>query len=133
MEKENLIYHSKYSGEHEVELDIRTYPDNGRIYIGLITNEDGYTEHIGNVTVNIDAPASNYCGYLDTNNLANVENFIREYNLGEFTGLMGRSGYCSYPLYAFNVHKLRELCPEQMAAYERSIKDTGIHPAKERI
>lgn len=25
MEKEKLIYHSNYSGEHEVELDIQAY------------------------------------------------------------------------------------------------------------
>ncbi len=99
MEKEKLIYKSEYTGDNEVELDIQTYHNNGRIFIGLITNEDGYPEPFGDVTVNIDAPAPDYCGYLDTNNLSNVENFIRENDLGEFTGLTGRSGYCEYPLY----------------------------------
>ena len=78
MEKEKLIYKSEYTGDNEVELDIQTYHNNGRIFIGLITNEDGYPEPFGDVTVNIDAPAPDYCGYLDTNNLSNVENFIRE-------------------------------------------------------
>ena len=78
MEKEKLIYKSEYTGDNEVELDIQTYHNNGRIFIGLITNEDGYPEPFGDVTVNIDAPAPDYCGYLDINNLSNVENFIRE-------------------------------------------------------
>lgn len=132
MEKEKLIYKSEYTGDNEVELDIQTYHNNGRIFIGLITNVDGYPEPFGDVTVNIDAPAPDYCGYLDTNNLSNVENFIRENDLGEFTGLTGRSGYCEYPLYLFNVDKLRELCPEQMAAYEHSIGVTGKEQEKEK-
>ena len=132
MEKEKLIYKSEYTGDNEVELDIQTYHNNGRIFIGLITNEDGSPEPCGDVTVNIDAPAPDYCGYLDTNNLSNVENFIRENDLGEFTGLTGRSGYCEYPLYLFNVDKLRELCPEQMAAYEHSIGVTGKEQEKEK-
>lgn len=132
MEKEKLIYRSEYTGDNEVELDIQTYHNNGRIFISLITNEDGYPEPFGDVTVNIDAPAPDYCGYLDTNNLSNVENFIRENDLGEFTGLTCRSGYCEYPLYLFNVDKLRELCPEQMAAYEHSIGVTGKEQEKEK-
>ncbi len=120
-EEKKLIYHSDFIGDYEVELDIETYQDNGRIFIGLIMNEDDYPEPFGVVTVNIDAPAPNYCGYLDTNNLPDVEKFITENDLGEFTGITGMSGYCVYPLYMFNVDKLRELCPEQMAAYEHSI------------
>ena len=120
-EKSRLIYHSDFTGDDEVTLDIQTYQNNGRIFIGLISNEDGCPEPFGDVTVNIDAPAPNYCGYLDTNNLSNVEQFITDNGLGEFTGIMGRSGYCAYPLYLFDADKLRELCPEQMAAYEHSI------------
>ena len=29
--------------------------------------------------------------------------------------------YCEYPLYLFNVDKLRELCPEGMSMYEANI------------
>lgn len=132
MEREKLIYHSKYTGDSEVQLDIQTYQNNGRIFIGLITDEEGYPEPFADMTVNIDAPAPNYCGYLDTNNLSNVERFVCENDLGEFTGLTGRSGFCEYPLYLFNVDKLRELCPEQMAAYEHSIGVTGKEQEKEK-
>ena len=125
MEQEKLIYHSEYAGDIEVKIDVMSYLNNGRLGISLVEFEDGMQEPFGSLTVNIDAPAPNYCGYLDTNNLSNAEKFVADNDLGEFTGLTGRSGYCEYPLYLFNVDKLRELCPEQMAAYEHSIGVTG--------
>lgn len=116
-----LTYHSEYGGDSAVCLDIQQYADNGRIAVQLITEEEWYPESFGSLTVNIDAPAPAYCGYLDTNNLANAEKFVTENGLGEFTGLTGRSGFCEYPLYLFDVDRLRELCPKQMAAYEHNI------------
>lgn len=130
--QKTLFYHSEYGGDTEVSLEVQSYSNNGRIYIGLICNEDGEPEPFASVTVNIDAPAPDYCGYLDTNNLSNVEKFITENDLGEFSGFTGSSGYCQYPLYIFNVDKLRELCPEQMAAYEHRIGALGKSPEKEK-
>lgn len=37
-----------------------------------------------------------------------------------------------FPLYLFNAEKLRELCPEQMAAYEHSIGTDAKKPEKEK-
>lgn len=62
-----------------------------------------------------------YCAYVDINNMPELEKFIEENEIGEFTGLTGRSGFCEYPLYLFDPEKLRELCPEGMAMYEHSI------------
>lgn len=133
MEKKKLMYHSEFTGEDTaVDLDIQQYANNGRIFIGLISDSKRCPEPFADVTVNIDAPAPDYCGYLDTNNLSNVEKFITENGLGEFTGLTGRSGYCEYPLYLFHADKLRELCPEQMAAYERCICAAGKEAEKEK-
>ena len=39
--------------------------------------------------------------YVDTNNMPSAEKFIRENNLGEFTGEVEYSGFCEYPLYKF--------------------------------
>ncbi len=128
----SLIYHSEYGGDSEIQLDVQQYANNGRIAISMITNEEGYPELFGSLTVNIDASAPDYCGYLDTNNLSNAEKFVTENGLGEFTGLTGRSGYCEYPLYLFNAEKLRKLCSEQMAAYEHSIGADVKKPEKEK-
>lgn len=130
--KDSLIYHSEFIGDTAVELNIQQYINNGRIAVELISYEEGEPEPFGSLTVNIDAPAPDYCGYLDINNLSNAEKFVTENELGEFTGLTGRSGYCEYPLYLFNVDRLRELCPEQMAVYEQSIGAVKKEPEKEK-
>lgn len=128
----SLIYHSEYGGDSEIQLDVQQYANNGRIAVSMITNEEGYPELFGCLTVNIDAPAPDYCGYLDTNNLSNAEKFVTENGLGEFTGLTGRSGFCEYPLYLFNVDRLRELCPEQVATYEQRIGAAKKDAVKEK-
>jgi hypothetical protein len=125
-----LIYHSEYGGDSEIQLDVQQYANNDRLAISMITYEDGFPEPYGSLTVNIDAPAPDYCGYLDINNLRNAEKFVTENGLGEFTGFTTISGYCEYPLYRFNAVKLRELCPEQMEAYEKSIGTVSKTPEK---
>lgn len=114
-----MIYESKWGGE-TVELTMSQYADNGNIFLELINTQGEYPEPYGNVTVNlVDVPK--YCGYVDTNNMPEMEKFIKDNDLGEFTGLTLRSGFCEYPLYVFNVDKLRELCPKQMEKYESGI------------
>jgi hypothetical protein len=125
-----LIYHSEYGGDSEIQLEIQQYANNGRLAISMTTNEDGFPEPYGSLTVNIDAAAPDYCAYLDINNLSNAEKFVTENGLGEFTGITARSGYCEFPLYMFNVNKLRELCPGQMDAYEKSIGAGSKKPEK---
>lgn len=115
-----LKYNSQFGGEYDVSLEINTYLNNGCLYIGLVEQGE-YPEPYGDLTVNLAGKAPDYCGYVDLNNMPELEKFIEENDLGEFTGLTQRSGFCEYPLYLFNVDKLRELCPEGMQAYEHSI------------
>lgn len=112
---------SQFGGEYEVSLEINTYLNNGCIYIGLTTYEEGFREPYGDITVNLAGKAPDYCGYVDLNNMPELEKFIADNDLGEFTGLTKRSGFCEYPLYLFHVDKLREMCPDGMQAYEASI------------
>lgn len=116
---EKLEIQSPWSGKELVEIEINSYGNNKRIYIGLNSEYDGVMEPYGDLTVNIDAPCPDYSGYLDTNNNPDLERFVVENNLGEFTGFSGQSGFCSYPLYSFNVERLRELCPDGLESYER--------------
>ena len=119
MEK-TLNLHSQFGGEYAVSLEINTYLNNGCMYIGLVEQGE-YPEPYGDLTVNLDGKAPDYCGYVDLNNMPELEKFISDNDLGEFTGLTKRSGFCEYPLYLFNVDRLRELCPDGMQVYEASI------------
>lgn len=73
----------------------------------ICCDEDCYGEPFGNLTVNIQGKT---CGkneaYVDTNNMPNAEQFIREYRLGKPTGETARSGYCTYPLYKFDMEQI---------------------------
>ena len=102
-EKKQVTYNSSISGETQVTFDIQQYT-NGAMFIGLMCNEDGYEEPFGNVTVNFPGATPNYCGYLNVNNMPDIEKFITDNDIGEFTGFTQRSGFCEYPLYLFLCH-----------------------------
>lgn len=132
MEK-TMKLHSQFGGEYEVSLEISRYLNNGCIYIGLVTNEEGFPEPYGDLTVNLEGRVPDYCGYVDINNMPELERFMEENDLGEFTGLTKRSGFCKYPLYLFNVDKLREMCPDGMQVYEACIGRAEDVKATERV
>lgn len=102
----------------QVQVEVDVYLDNKSLCVSLTTMEDGIPEPYGNVTVNLDGTVPNYCAYVDTNNMPDIEAFLVENGIAESTGLLKGSGYCVYPLYLFNPERLRGLCPEGMAAYE---------------
>lgn len=108
-------------GNDEVSLEIGNYQNNNCLYIGLF---DENMELWGDLTINLSGSVPDYCAYVDINNFPESEKFIEENELGSFTGINGKSGFCTYPLYQFNKEKLRELCPEGAKAYEMA---TGIH------
>ena len=116
-----LEFNSKWNGTMNLSLEINSYYNNNCLYIGLVDESEGYPEPYGDLTVNLMGKCPDYCGYVDINNMPELEEFIEKHELGEFTGLTGKSGFCTYPLYLFNVDKLREYCPDGMEMYERSI------------
>jgi len=120
MEK-TLDLYTQWGYVQEVKLEINKYANNNSLYIGLNTVGGEYEESYGDITVNFDGQVPDYCAFLDMNNLPEAKGFIEENKLGEFTGITKRSGFCEYPLYIFNPGKLKELCPEGMAEYEKGI------------
>lgn len=115
-----------------VRIKVSSYQENGGIYIGLISVGGEFEEPFGDVTVNLGGSAIDYCGYLDTGNLPELENFITENGLGEFTGFTRRSGFNEYPYYVFNAKRLEEFCPEGVAEYEQSLKKDEKVEEKQR-
>lgn len=135
-EMKELNYKSQLFGDIPVIFDIQQYMMNGNMYIGLVSkDEDGYLEPYSDLTVNLDRKVPDYCAYVDVNNMPEAEKFISENELGYFTGLVQRSGYCMYPLYSFNADKLRELCPEGMRMYENTIgkSQTMVNSIKQQM
>ncbi len=127
-----LEMNSRFSGKVKLELEINAYMNNNRMYIGLIEVDGEYPEPFADLTVNIDAPCPDYCGYVDTNNCPELEDFIVQHGLGEFTRLAAGSDFCSDPLYMLNVEKLCEAGPESMEQFERSVM--GVVPEqKEKV
>lgn len=110
---------TSYGTTEQVTVTVNAYSDNKSLYVGLETNEDGFPEPYGDVTVNLSGVRPSYCAFVDTNNMPELEAFLVEKGIAEFTGLEHKSGFCNYPLYLFAPDKLRELCPDGMAAYER--------------
>lgn len=110
---------TQFGTTENVTLTVNTYVDNKSLYVGMTTEEDGFPEPYGDVTVNLLASVPPYCAFVDTNNMPELEDFLVENGIAEFTGIEQRSGYCSYPLYLFDVEKMRGLCPDGMVAYEQ--------------
>lgn len=105
-----------------VRIKITTYTDNGYIYIGLVSVDGELEEPFADVTVNLGGDAIEYCGYLDTGNLPELEAFITENGIGEHTGFTKKSGYNEYPFYVFNARRLQALCPQGVAQYEQMLR-----------
>ena len=110
---------TQFGTMENVTLTVNTYVDNNSLYVGMTTVEDGFPEPYGDITVNMLSSVPPYCAFVDTNNMPELEDFLVKNGIAEFTGIEQRSGYCSYPLYLFNGEKMRELCPDGMAAYEQ--------------
>ena len=90
----------------------------------------GVPEYYGDMTVNLIASVPPYCAFVDTYNMPELEKFLVENKVAEFAGLEQRSGHYSYPLYLFDAEKMRGLCPDGMAAYERA---NGLGKKQEKM
>lgn len=116
-----LEYTDCFNDKTPVGFDIQQYLNNGNMYIGLMGEYEDGIEPYGDLTVNLGMKTPDYCGFVDVNNMGNAEKFIKENELGEFTGIAVKSGYVDYPLYQFSPEKLKELCPDGIAMYEANI------------
>lgn len=95
-------------GTYEVELGVSEYINNGSLAIELIDAEERDTFAV--LTVNIEEEgADKETAYVDINDCPWAPKFIKENELGEFAGKYGESGFCVYPLYKFNLDKIKEV------------------------
>lgn len=116
--KKELLYKSKIMDTIPVTLVIGRYVKNGSLYVGLRKKPDEYgDDFFGDITVNLTGTVPVHCAYVDTNNLSGVLPFLKQYNLATPLPFVGTSGYCTYPLFQFDMEKLREYAPEDVETY----------------
>lgn len=111
-----MIYKSKIlreTKEFNVEIVKDKYINNDTLYLGLFNTDT--QEYFGDITVNV--PFSGAYGNIacvDTNNNSNIIEFIKRYKLGKDTGLIAYSGYCTYPLYEFDMDMIDKYCKSEV-------------------
>lgn len=82
------------------------YKANDSVALEIWNEEDG---PIATLTVCLpNFPQQKNESFLDINNCPWAENLVKELGIAEFTGQMMPSGYCSYPLYEFDMEKVEE-------------------------
>lgn len=97
---------TKY-GNFKVDfLSTDTYIYDGSPAITAWNYADGPIAHI-TVCLDDDGLEANQ-SYVDTNNCPWAPEWITENNLGKDTGKQRRSGYCTYPLYEFDMEKIKK-------------------------
>lgn len=99
--------------EYELtRIEISRYCNGNNLAIQLFCADEEYggEEPLASLTVNLpNYNLEKNVAFVDTNNCPWAKEFIKANALGEFTGLEFPSGYCMYPLYRFNLEKIKEL------------------------
>lgn len=128
-ETKEMIYHACYGDEKITSIIVSSYcycPGEIAIELNSRDESDGTEEPFATLTACLgEGERFNEPGfaYVDTNNMPGAEQFIKENGLGEPTGVRLRSGFCTYPLYKFNIDELKKYVkPEYMDEFENYLK-----------
>lgn len=108
VEQKPIKFKSQWGEEYNIIFRKDTYKNNGRLYVGCLCEDKeygGYKPYHRAVTVNIEfpLPEGNYA-FLDTNK-GDKKLFKLMFKKGymeEIEGLMGFSGFCTYPVVKFS-------------------------------
>jgi hypothetical protein len=104
-----------YGKERPMSFALNNYRENDNLYVGLITNEDGYPKPWSDLTVNLSIKCDDDCSYIDVNNNGTeIIQWLVENNLGIPTGMIEFSGWCAYPEFKFNMAELKKHLAEDI-------------------
>lgn len=98
---------------HKFYLVTDAYVNNGTLAVIVMeVMPDGTEEEFDTITVNI--MESNFLdrdnlAYIDINNCSWAEKLLKQHKFAKDTGYCGHSGFCTYPLYEFNLDKFVEV------------------------
>lgn len=108
----------------DVETEFATYKDcyfmiahyamDNSLALEIWNDEDGpiadLTRCLGNAKENES--------YLDMNNCPWARDLVNKLGIGKFTGVLQGSGFCIYPLYEFDIEKVKEYGVRQEEVYD---------------
>lgn len=104
---EDVIFHDDHE-DVKVKFYIDHYQADNSLYVGVLDTREN--EPYADLTVCLnDSTLGKDEAYVDTNNCPSAIKLIDEYKMGKPTGKVGKSGFCEYPVYKFDLTKIKEL------------------------
>ena len=95
----------RFLGEdYELAFYVGSYTNNGNMAIQLILPKE--EDVWGDLTVNLDFLMPGFA-FVDTNNNSNIEKILKKHGFAKPTGTTRVSGFCEYPLYEFDLEKMK--------------------------
>ena len=101
--------------EIKVTIKVKSYERNGQIAIMIYKSREYYSD------LSVFITPFEYQNFMavDTNNLPNAEEFIKEYNLWERIDEI-QSWFCTYPIYVMDIEELRKYDPKWVEKLEKT-------------
>lgn len=95
---------------YNLYLAMSAYSNNDTLAVIVMSvDEEGFEEQFDVITVNLPFGfADGTHAYIDTNNASWAEQLLKEHKFAKPTGEYGHSGWCTYPLYEFDLSKFSE-------------------------
>lgn len=112
MENKIIKYEFCEDVVENVMLHVDAYPNGSLALLFMNT----YGEPFADITVFIHSFGIKNMAAVDTNNNPNAEKFIIDNLLGMKVGEV-HSGFCTYPVYVFDMDKLNEFDPEGVEVF----------------
>lgn len=92
----------QYGKKYNLQLFVTSYCHNGNMAIIAYSNDEPYVD----LTVNFDETLPVQEAYVNVNGMPNIVQIIEEFATAK--GITKRSGYVEYPLYRFDLSKMKE-------------------------
>ena len=74
--------------------------------LAVIMDEVESGDEYGTITVNLSHDIQDgYAAFVDTNNIPGIDTWLAEQGIARNTGILGRSGFCTYPLMLFDTDR----------------------------
>ena len=96
-----------FGGADDCRLEVDRYVNNGRLCVSVSSPSMG---PMARLTTNLPhyLLGCRDDAFVDTNNVPDAPELIERLGIGEPLGAYGLSGRCRYPVYRFDMEKMRE-------------------------